>query len=268
MEDHHRQLLSAGNPSCTKLSDRKKESEREFFDNNKGYTARRRLVGRLLDGYTCWEELFKAAGDIRDKTVLDLGCGEGYLSRLLAIKGAAKVVGIDISSERIKLAAMLAKNEDLKNVEHVCCDAEHIPMQDKSFDIVLGTAILHHLDIEKTLKEIHRVLKPTGRAVFAEPLGHNIFINLFRMFTPKLRTKDEHPIVRQDIVNANRYFKVDFIPLHLISMVFIPFNLIMPRSTRLFMLRCLFAIDRGIFRLLPASRFHARYGVIWFEKQV
>ena len=50
-------------------------------------------------------------------------------------------------------------------------DAEHTNFPDNSFDVVTGSAILHHLNIENCYQELHRILKKDGHAVFKEPMG-------------------------------------------------------------------------------------------------
>ncbi len=119
-------------------------------------------------------------------SILDYGCGTGDCAIFLAERGA-KVVGIDISSEAIKQAKEKAKQKGLDNLlmfEQM--DAENLQYADNSFDFVYGVSILHHLQLSSAYHEIARVLKPSGRALFLEPLGHNPIINYFRAKTPHL----------------------------------------------------------------------------------
>jgi len=55
-------------------------------------------------------------------------------------------------------------------------NAEELKFADDYFDIVCGGAILHHLDLNKALSEIARVLKPDGKAIFVEPLGQILLL--------------------------------------------------------------------------------------------
>lgn len=84
-------------------------------------------------------------------------------------------------------------------------DAEALELPDGSFDVVCGTSIVHHLDV-RVYGEIARVLLPSGRAVFLEPLGHDPVINAYRRLTPALRTPDEHPLHLSDIEAAREWF--------------------------------------------------------------
>src|SRR5205807_1094253 len=83
-------------------------------------------------------------------------------------------------------------------VDFLVDDAHATTFPDDSFDLIVGVAILHHLDLEVALREIRRVLRPGGRAVFLEPLWHNPLLRLGRRLTPSARTPDEHPLTVQD----------------------------------------------------------------------
>jgi SAM-dependent methyltransferase len=74
-----------------------------------------------------------------------------------------------------------------------------VPFPDDSFDLVVGRAILHHLNLDQAVGEIHRVLRREGKAVFIEPLGDNPGAKLLRFMTPRARTRDEKPLTGSDI---------------------------------------------------------------------
>jgi SAM-dependent methyltransferase len=77
-------------------------------------------------------------------------------------------------------------------------NAESLDFEPHSFDLVCGSGIIHHLDVDAAARELHRVVKPGGSAVFLEPMGYNPLINWYRDRTPGMRTDDEHPLVRAD----------------------------------------------------------------------
>ncbi|HEU0069913.1 MAG TPA: class I SAM-dependent methyltransferase [Alphaproteobacteria bacterium] len=137
--------------------------------------------------------------------VLEYGCAKGQRSVALAPR-AKSVVGIDISEVGIGQADELAAERGIANCDFQVMNAEAMTLPDASFDLVFGSGILHHLDLERAYSEIARVLRPGGRAVMWEPLGHNWLINWYRSKTPQARTPDEHPILRRDIALARRYF--------------------------------------------------------------
>lgn len=182
--------------------------------------------------------------DVRGKRVLEYGCGPGSSAFEIARRGG-RVVGIDISRVGLDLAAKRAKAEGVSDrTEFMLMNAEELSFADASFDLIVGTGILHHLDLEKSYAELARVLKPGGVAVFSEPLGHNPLINWYRRRTPHLRTSDEHPLLMSDLMLAKRRFaSVNVSFHHLTSLTVVPF-----RSTPLF--RPLYALTEGLDRIL------------------
>lgn len=132
--------------------------------------------------------------------VLDYGCGHGDLSLyILAQRG--EVHGIDISSVYIQDAAQRCGTAgyDRSRFKFYVMDAHSMDFPANFFDIVVGLGILHHLDPDVALSEIHRVLKPGGRVLLQEPLADNPLLKLFRLFTPSARTVDERPFTGSDI---------------------------------------------------------------------
>lgn len=104
-------------------------------------------------------------GDVSEKNVLDLGCGEGGYSRLLAKKGA-KVIGVDASNTLISAAKELSMNMDIAYYVKSACDLKGI--EDNTFDIVISAMCLMAIeDFENALTEIYRVLKPGGTVVIS-----------------------------------------------------------------------------------------------------
>lgn len=100
--------------------------------------------------------------------VLEIGCGTGYFMLNLAAAGKFDICyGCDISEGMVKKSADNAREMGIK-ADIRTADAENLPYEDGTFDIVIGHAVLHHLpSIERGLWEVFRVLKPNGYAVFA-----------------------------------------------------------------------------------------------------
>lgn len=97
--------------------------------------------------------------------VLEIGCGTGYFTKEI-IKTKAKICAIDISEDLINIA----KNEiKCENLEFKIDNAYKMTFPDSTFDIVIGSSVLHHLEIDKAISEIYRVLKPGGAIFFTEP---------------------------------------------------------------------------------------------------
>lgn len=133
-------------------------------------------------------------GDLRGQTVLDLGCGDGANALRLAARGAL-VHAIDISSGMAEATQARAAAAGFGGVVHAQqMSAEYLAFADGTFDAIYGHSVLHHTDLSITRREIARVLRPGGRAVFLEPLDHNPVLNLFRRLTPWRRTPTEKPL--------------------------------------------------------------------------
>src|SRR6185437_214967 len=133
--------------------------------------------------------------------VLDYGCGKGE-NAVRFLRSGAFVFGIDISANYVKSATGLARRagfaED-RNFKFQVMDAHSLAFDNDFFDFVMGNAILHHLDLKIAIREIKRVLKRHGRAIFEEPLGHNPLLRLYRWMTPNARTADEKPLHNDDL---------------------------------------------------------------------
>lgn len=111
--------------------------------------------------------LWKFAGDVRDLTVLDAGCGTGYLSKKLLERGA-RVTGIDFSDKMIDIAR--SQYPDIQFYVDSCSDLRNI--EDQYFDLVIANYVLMDTpDLRGTMASFARVLKAGGMAVlvFSHP---------------------------------------------------------------------------------------------------
>ena len=97
--------------------------------------------------------------------VLELGCGTGYFTRELARSGA-DIVAVDVSPELLEIAKA---DCSAPNVGYEIQNACAMSYRDVVFDSVVGSSVLHHLEIEAALREIYRVLKVGGTIYFTEP---------------------------------------------------------------------------------------------------
>ena len=109
--------------------------------------------------------------------VLDLGCGAGWATRLLARlvadgpEGFGQVVGLDVSDEMIRRARIASK--DFENILYVWGSAQQIPWEENFFDKVLSVeSFYYYPDQERALAELFRVMAPHGRLF--------ILINLYK----------------------------------------------------------------------------------------
>ena len=137
--------------------------------------------------------ILRHLGDIRGKQLLDLGCGAGENSVYFALLGA-RCVAADYSPGMVEVALELAAANGVK-IEGRTMNAIALDCPDNTFDIVYASNLLHHLpDPQAAIREMHRVLKPGGKACFWDPLKHNPIINVYRRIATKVRTEDETPL--------------------------------------------------------------------------
>jgi ubiquinone/menaquinone biosynthesis C-methylase UbiE len=95
-------------------------------------------------------------------SVLDIGCGAGNSTNIISEKGA-NVIGIDFSKKMIGQA-----NSNFPNITFKQSDAENIPLENNSIDVIIANFVVHHLaEPNKVFSEIYRVLKPKGKFAFA-----------------------------------------------------------------------------------------------------
>ncbi len=96
--------------------------------------------------------------------VLEIGCGTGNFTESFA-KSGARITALDITEDLL----IVARKRSLPNtVTFVCMPFESLGL-DESFDAVISSSVLHHLDIELALTEIYRLLRLGGVMVFSEP---------------------------------------------------------------------------------------------------
>lgn len=145
-------------------------------------------------------------GDVKNKKILNIGCGLGEETVYLALKGG-NVTAIDLSKEMTVRAHKLAKRYKVENkIKFLQMDGESLKFKKDTFDAVLGCAVLHHGDIKKMVSEGNRVLKKGGIAVYLEPLHYNPVINVYRKLANSVRTDDEHPLNMEDINLISNHF--------------------------------------------------------------
>ncbi|MEM6997429.1 MAG: class I SAM-dependent methyltransferase [Patescibacteria group bacterium] len=173
-----------------------------FLKNSIALQSRFSHVFKSPNSVRMETDLEAMMGKVEGKVVLDYGCYSGGVSLVLSDNGAKRVVGIDISERGVKQA----KKKNIKHAEFHVMDAHKTTFDDNTFDYIFGRSILHHLDWEIALKEIERILKPGGIAVFTEPLNINPFAKLLRAITKSARTHDELALQLWHLRTASQIF--------------------------------------------------------------
>lgn len=248
--------------------------ERVFFDEraSKG-SATWRALHHFSQGFyekgchgRTWRTFWETA-HLDGAVVLDYGCGNGDFSIKIATRGA-HVFGIDISSKLIEQARASAAEVGCKSgtVEFLVGDANHTQFRDATFDYVVGNGTLHHLDLEKALTEIARVLKPGGKAVFLEPMYDHPLLLAVRRLTPKAHTADERPLSFADIERAPNGFKSCRHREHFLFAVSAAPAHLLGRRLCLSLIDALDRIDEHLMRVFPWLRRYAWLTVLEMEK--
>ncbi len=135
--------------------------------------------GRYLAGRCAGEIWHVGLGT----NVLELGCGTGYFTKELA-RTRANVTAIDISPDLLEEAR---RNCPAPNVTFEVQNAYALSYPEASFDSVVGSSILHHLEIDEALRQIYRVLRPGGFIRFTEP----------NMLNPQIAVQKNVPAVKK-----------------------------------------------------------------------
>ncbi len=120
-----------------------------------------------------WHELRAMLPTLKDKTVLDLGCGFGWHCRHAVEQGAAHVVGVDLSENMLRRAAINGG----PGIEYRRAAIEDIDFAPESFDLVLSSLALHYVrDLDAAFARVFSVLKSGGDFVFS--IEHPVFTAL------------------------------------------------------------------------------------------
>jgi SAM-dependent methyltransferase len=215
-----------------------------------------------------YTQMRESLGDLRGKRVLEYGCGTGWITRDLARMGA-DVFAFDISPQAVEnTKRTLAAEGLLDRCSVAVMPAEALAHEPDFFDIAVGFAIIHHLDLVKALAELHRVLKPGGVGYFAEPLATNPLIQLYRRMTPQFRTPDEQPLELgrlPSLLSSFRWFEHREYYLTALGAVALTY---LPGGLRLFprLSASLHRVDRAVLRTFPRLGSWAWYTILKVTK--
>jgi 2-polyprenyl-3-methyl-5-hydroxy-6-metoxy-1,4-benzoquinol methylase len=208
--------------------DERWKAEQEFFDAEE--YSQGPVPANTIERYTLCRKPFLPAeypfwilGDVRGKRILELGCGDGGKSVLLALKGAT-VCGIDISPRAIEIATKRARMHGVGDrVAFYALPLEsYVRRTQEKFDIVCGFAILHHLlpVLDELMIQMKRLAHPQTAFLFAEPVSLSRHLRQLRLALPLKThaTPGERPLEPEDLAILRRHLptlQVEFFGLAL-----------------------------------------------------
>jgi len=210
--------------------------------------------------------LVRSLGDLAGKRVLEIGCGTGIVSVILAKRGAQHVEAFDISMKSVELAAKRAKANDVADQIHFqAMSVYEMDYPENSFDLIVGLNVLHHIKIEDVVDKIYNSLKPGGSAYFLEPFGNALWLERLRLLIPvRVREEDkshyQEKLKYKDVETFRlRFDKVECTEFHLFSRLD---RVVKSRN----LLNGLGKMDEWLLASLPFLRKYSRKIVIKLEK--
>ena len=144
-----------------------------FFEGYKKLREQSDSANELIEK----PQFFNLVGDVRDKTILNLGCGAGEHDRKLIELGAKSVLGIDLSEKMINEAKKLSNSSNLSYQVMSMTDIDKI---DQKFDLVVSSLAIHYIeDYDELCKKVYNLLNDGGRFIFSNghPMGSAVILN-------------------------------------------------------------------------------------------
>ncbi len=240
------------------------------------------ITGSPIGHWSFYEDLVTHLMPIKNRSVLELGCGFGHFSVYLAKLGG-RITGVDIGENIISAARALAEVNQV-DCKFDQCNILNLPFEYGSYDIVLGISILHHLsqpDVFSALRETSRVLKLDGVAIFIEPVENSKFFstiqNLIQLgklgtwgYRPSILNKkkwkeyissmDDRDMTTQEFeVAGGRLFS--FTEIHAYGFVSRLQRIIGPKYRSK-----LISIDKFLFKYFPPLRFYSQMVLVKYRK--
>jgi len=187
--------------------------------------------------------------------VLEIGCGTGYFSKEL-VRTDADITAVDISPDLLSVAA---QKVTASNIVFQIENAYAMKLANDSFDFIVGSSVLHHLDVEQALQECWRTLKTGGILRFTEP----------NMLNPQIALQKNIPFIKKkmgDSPDETAFFrwslKKQLAKVGFIDILIRPFDFLHPQIPE-----CLIIYFRSICSFLERTPIISEFAGSLYLKQ-
>ena len=155
-------------------------------------------------------EVFETILSLDNQTILELGCGDASLTRLIATSGSNRqITAMEVDTIQHNKNLLI---DDLPMVTFTLAGSENIPAPDNHFDTVFMFKSLHHVPISQmnqAFTEIRRVLKPGGMAYISEPVFAGDFNEVLRLFHDEQAVREAAFKALEKAVNSGQFELLD-----------------------------------------------------------
>lgn len=183
-----------------------------LYDQTSDRWARTEPVS--LSDFTGRPAVFEMCGDVTGRSILDLGCGEGYCSRILAEKGASRILGLELSAEMVARGLEQEAANPL-GIEYRQADLGEGLDVDESFDLAIAVFLFNYTTTDtmtRIMTDAYAALKPGGQFVFSVP--HPCFAFMSNVDYPfNFDVSETGYFSGEDQLSKGRIFRRDGIPL-------------------------------------------------------
>lgn len=251
-------------------------SAHEFWET--AFTKERELTrfdkSFATSGSKTQQAFYQVIGDVKGKSVLEVGCGTGKLSVYLATQGAT-VTATDFTKNALENTRELAAyNNVADRVRLEQVDGLDLASLNEEYDLVVGRFVLHHIEpFDQFVDVLHTVIKKGGRGVFMENNAQNPFLMFARknvagkMGIPRYGDDEEYPLEKREVEMIEKKF--DEVVQHFPELVF--FKKI---STYIFRHKRIFSpfttmnkwIDSMLYNMVPPVRKYGYLQVVEMKK--
>ena len=143
-------------------------AQQNIYDNEIFFEGYKKIRANKVNANNLFEipALFSMMPDLKEKSVLDLGCGFGEHCKQFVDYGAKKVVGVDISKKMLEVA--MAENFDPR-IRYINIPMEDIAQLQERFDVVISSLALHYVeDFEGVVRNVYNLLDENGIFIFSQ----------------------------------------------------------------------------------------------------